>query len=206
MHEQQPELQRQPLEAAPEQRPERLPEVLPQIYVADLAAYNAGRLHGRWLDANQDVGELEDAIAGVLATSPVPGAEEWAIHDYDGFAGLRLDEHESLQTISRLADGLAAHGPAFAALANWLGTEEASSENFENYYRGSWPQLEDYAEELLRDLGVYDLVEQLPGWALPYVQVDAAGFARDLRLGGDIYAVTDTSRGDQQVHVFDTHP
>src|SRR5436305_12663954 len=89
-------------ESGSEREPER-----PRVYVASLADYNAGRLHGAWLDGNQEPGELKRQIAAMLARSPEPGAEEWAIHDYDGFGAARLDEYESLETIARLAAGIA---------------------------------------------------------------------------------------------------
>lgn len=41
-----------------------------QIYIADLAAYNAGRLRGRWIDANQTPDELSDAVKNMLLESP----------------------------------------------------------------------------------------------------------------------------------------
>ena len=39
--------------------------------------------------------------------SPSPGAEEWAIHDYEGFGPLRLDEFESLENVAKVAAGIA---------------------------------------------------------------------------------------------------
>ena len=47
--------------------------------------------------------------------SPEPLAEEWAIHDYEGFGSLRLSESESFQTVSAIAAGIAKHGGAFTA-------------------------------------------------------------------------------------------
>ena len=41
-----------------------------QIYIADLAAYNAGRLRGRWIDANQTPDELSDEVKNMLLESP----------------------------------------------------------------------------------------------------------------------------------------
>ncbi len=79
----------------------------PRIYVASLSDYNAGRLVGGWLEADDDLEVLTGTVEALLADSPNPGAEEWAIHDYDGFAGLRLDEHEPLATVQRLARGAA---------------------------------------------------------------------------------------------------
>jgi len=41
-----------------------------QIYIADLAAYNAGRLRGRWIDANQTPEELKIDVSRMLLESP----------------------------------------------------------------------------------------------------------------------------------------
>jgi hypothetical protein len=58
------------------------------VYVACLASYNAGRLYGRWVDLTR-CGSLEDvqcAVDEVLAHSPMPGAEEYGLHDSSGLA------------------------------------------------------------------------------------------------------------------------
>jgi len=41
-----------------------------QIYIADLAAYNAGFLRGKWIDANQTPEELNDEVNNMLLESP----------------------------------------------------------------------------------------------------------------------------------------
>jgi antirestriction protein len=186
-------------ETTPEEAAEVQPE--PRIYVASLSDYNAGRLHGVWLDVTADTEELQDGVAAMLAASPEPGAEEWAIHDYEGFGGVRLDEYESLDAVSRLAAGLADHGPAFAAWADIAGRDEETLERFEEAYLGQWDSLAAYAEELFEDLGYADLLDQaMPAGMQPYVRFDAEAFGRDLYLGGDVsYAVAP----DGGVWVFD---
>lgn len=52
----------------------------PRIYVACLAAYNNGRLHGAWIDAAQGEDHVWACVRKMLAASPDPHAEEWAIH------------------------------------------------------------------------------------------------------------------------------
>jgi len=44
----------------------------PRIYVASLADYNAGRLHGCWIDADQSADAIRDEIAQMLAESKEP--------------------------------------------------------------------------------------------------------------------------------------
>ena len=105
-HEQQPQQPEQP------EVHEQEPRNNPRIYVASLSDYNAGRLHGSWLDAAQDPEALLAGISEMLATSPEPIAEEWAIHDYEGFCGAALSEYEDVATVSKLALGVVEHGPA----------------------------------------------------------------------------------------------
>ena len=67
-----------------------------RIYVADLAAYNAGILHGVWIDATLELDVIQEQVNTMLTASPEEGAEEYAIHDYEGFDGYNLSEYEGL--------------------------------------------------------------------------------------------------------------
>ncbi|MDQ3154018.1 MAG: antirestriction protein ArdA [Actinomycetota bacterium] len=127
---------------------ETTPRPSPRIYVADLAAYNHGRLHGVWLDATRDVDELWADIRAMLADSPVPGAEEFAIHDFEDFTGYPLGEHENLAFVSKLAKGIAEHGQAFAAYADWNRQEDPELERFSEHFEGTHPTREAWAEEV----------------------------------------------------------
>lgn len=181
---------------------EASPVLAPRIYVASLSDYNAGRLHGVWMAADQTVDALHDGVQAMLAASPEPGAEEWAIHDYQGFGSAELSEYEALETVATLAQGIAEHGPAFAAWAALTGLGSSLAldpEAFQESYRGHWPSLSDYAEELAKDLGATTALEQLPDWLEPYVTVDYRRFGRDLVLGGDIRTV----EGADGVWVFE---
>ena len=62
----------------------------PMIYVACLAAYNAGHLHGEWLDAAREAAEIQEDIRAILQSSPVDSGGDFAIHDYEGFGDLRM--------------------------------------------------------------------------------------------------------------------
>jgi antirestriction protein len=175
---------------------EQEPQPRPRIYVASLADYNAGRLHGAWLDADRDRDELEADIAAMLAASREPIAEDWAIHDYDGFGPLRLSEYENLDTVSRLANGIAEHGPAFAAWASLVGTDPEDLAKFEEGYLGRWESVTDYARHLFDDLGFTEVLDQLiPPYLQPYVHVDYDAVSRDLTYGGDVTAVDSPDGG-----------
>lgn len=167
--------------------PEIEPQERPRIYVASLSDYNAGRLHGTWIDAAQEPEPIESEIARMLAGSPEPIAEEWAIHDYEGFHGLRLSEYEPIERLSRIARGIAEHGPAFAAWVNHTGTDEEGWQRFEDCYLGAWPSRQEFAEETLADLGFDKLIEEhVPAHFQPYLSFDADAYIRDAELGGDL--------------------
>lgn len=181
--------------------PETEPAQNPRIYAASLSDYNGGRLHGAWIRADTDPDTLADHVAAMLAQSPTPGAEEWAIHDYEGFGPLRLGEYEDLATVSQIGQGIAEHGLAFAHWAAICGTSDRGElARFEDVYLGHWDSVEAYAEELLDDLGIDELIGRaVPGHLQAYVKVDVEGFARDLQYSGDITA----SDGDGDVYLFD---
>ncbi len=164
----------------------------PRIYVACLSCYNAGHLVGAWMDATDaeafDIATLEHA----KDASP---CEEHAIHDYEGFGAIKLDEHESLADVAKLAELLEEHGEAFAA---WYDNEtrdlsEDLAEQFQEQYRGTWKSLEDYASEFAED---YGLLKDVPEELKYYFDFEAYG--RDMESNGSLW----TTEGGDGVYVF----
>lgn len=173
---------------------------LPRIYVASLSDYNAGRLHGRWIDANQPEVAIRAEIADMLAESRELVAEEWAIHDYDNFAGLRLSEFEDLDRVSAVAALIAQHGTLFAKLMEHFGGMsglEDARRCMEEGSRGAYESLAHYAQELVEEC-YGDAIERLPAFIRGHIDYD--GIGRDLELGGDIFTV----ECGGAVHVFDS--
>jgi len=173
-----------------------------RIYVACLACYNAGRMVGRWIDAEQDAGAIEAERAAMM--DPVTGEhdpcclphEETAIHDFEGFEGIRLGESESLADVAKLAELLEEHGAAFGA---WYDNETRDladdlGEEFQEQFRGEWRSLEEYAEDWLEQTGgLADVPESLRYY------FDFAAFGRDLETNGDVWTVD----GGAGVYVFE---
>ena len=164
----------------------------PRIYVACLAAYNNGFLHGAWIDADQDADQIRDAIAAMLARSPVEDAEEYAIHDYEGFEGVSISEYAGINTVARLATFIAEHGALGAGLLEqFSGDMDQAESTLEDCYHGQFASLADYMEELTTESVM------IPE-ALRYY-VDWEGMARDAEMGGDLFTI-ETAHGE--VHVF----
>jgi antirestriction protein len=150
----------------------------PMIYVACLAAYNAGILHGKWISAAQDADSLHAEVQAILQESPEPLAEEYAIHDYEGFGKIRSEEYTPLSEVSRLALLIEEHGEAFAAYAAHVDTESATEESFLDAYRGHWDSEVAYAMDLFDELYAHEVPEHLRSY------IDYGGFAQDLFLDG----------------------
>ncbi|MGI9003019.1 MAG: antirestriction protein ArdA [Pseudonocardia sp.] len=172
----------------------------PRIYLADLAAYSHGRLHGIWCDATRDLEELQAEVDALLARSPIAGAEEIAIHDFENFAGYPLGEYENLGFVVRLARGIAEHGQAFAAYADWIGPGDEQLERFADHYEGTYPSREAWAEELAVE--VFEWPRQLDTIVEPlrmHVSLNLASLALDLEQERHL------ADGDDGVYVFNPH-
>ena len=170
----------------------------PRIYVASLSDYNAGTLHGRWIDATQPADEIHAEISAMLAESKEPVAEEWAIHDYENFSGASLSEFEDIERVSELARLIEEHGSVFAGLVDHFGGThglEEAKQYMEEGYQGSFRSLSDYAEGIIQDCYA-DALRTLPEFIRYHI--DFEGIARDMELGGDVFTI----ECDGLVHVF----
>jgi len=162
-----------------------------RIYVACLASYNAGRLHGEWFDLDdwQDADSLYDAVKEqVLLTSPypnvmvecracggdginpneadsvcktchgsgeVPSAEEWAIHDHEGFPEGSVGEYTSFSRLYEIKERLEEAEEEFgddgqeilAAFEYCFGDNDASISTIREAYRGKYDRHSDFSME-----------------------------------------------------------
>jgi len=166
----------------------------PAIYVACLAAYNSGYLHGKWIDATQGKDAIWEEINAVLESSPIEDAEEYAIHDYEGFPKSSIGEYTSIDTVVELAEFMDEHGDlGEMVLDHFCGDIEDAEKAIENY-AGEYQSLADFAEEISD--GCYNIPE-----ALQYY-IDWQSMGRDMEMGGDIYSI---ETGYQEVHIFWNH-
>jgi antirestriction protein len=206
-----------------------------RIYVASLADYNAGYLHGAWIDAAQDAEDIDRAIAKILRTSKYPNvqrceltcdfcdhswdslavlpfvcpectstdivprnpydsAEEWAIHDHEGFGSVEISEHCSTEYVSQVATLIEEHGESMMCYLANSGRDDIGDEILESYqeaYVGTFRTETAFAEHCV-DEGFFG---EIPDAIAPYI--DYSAMARTL-LSGDYYSL----EGSEGVHVF----
>lgn len=164
----------------------------PRIYVACLAAYNSGNLHGAWIDATGAEGDVRAGIEAMLKRSPVVEAEEFAIHDYDGFGGVRIEEYASIDTVAEIADFIHDHATLGAAvLEHFCGDLDQAREALENHYCGRFASLADWVQDVTEE--AMTIPEPLRYY------IDWEAMARDAALNGDVFTV---ETAHDEVHVF----
>ena len=165
----------------------------PSIYVACLAAYTSGYLHGRWIDVT-DESSLRDEIQDMLNESPIKDAEEWAIHDYEGFGGYQVHEWEDIEILCELAEMIQEHGEWFVDLVQHLGGKEYALDAMKNYYYGEHKSDFDFASDLFDEL----YANAIPDSVRFYIDYDK--FCQDLFINDYFFIAT-----DHGVHVFSNH-
>lgn len=169
-----------------------IPPHPPRVYVACIAAYNLGLVHGAWLDAAQELAALRDGVCRMLAASPVAAAEDYAIHDYEGFGSLHIEEHTGLDRLSALASFIAEQGALGAALLDhFSGDLDEARDAVSDRYRGSHASLADYLQNQI------EATIAIPHALRLHIDYDA--MARDAEINDDLFTVC--TPGDA-VHVF----
>lgn len=152
----------------------------PRVFATCLAAYNNGHLHGRWIDAT-DPDDMRAEIADILASSPIPDAEEYFFSDTEGFGHL-VFEYTRVDQVARLGALIEEHGlepvELVAESVNCnAGDIERHIDEVERYSAGQYVSkrrtLECWAQEQAEEYG------DVPSW----LHIDWEATARDLLLG-----------------------
>ncbi len=162
-----------------------------RIYIADLAAYNSGYLHGVWVDASDDLDDIQEQISELLKSSPVEDAEEYAIHDYEGFVGYSVGEYEGIETLHEVACFIEEYPDFGAELLNYYSDMDEARKAAEDSYTGCYSSLADYAQELTEQTG--DVPQHLEFY------IDYERMGRDMEMSGDIFTI---ETAHDEVHIF----
>ena len=163
-----------------------------RIYVADLAAYNGGRLYGVWINALDKVDEIHNQVNVMLKNSPEPDSEEWSIHDFEGFGGYGLSEYEDFEHVHDLACFINENPEIAGELLNHFGGDLGeATKSIEENYNGCYTSVADYAQELNED------ISEIPDHLAFYIDYEKMG--RDMELSGDIFTI---ETAHDEVHIF----
>ncbi len=162
-----------------------------RIYVACLAAYNNGILHGEWIDATSDLDDIWDAINAMLKASPVEDAEEYAIHDYEGFDSYRVGEYEGVEGVHKVACFIDRYPEFGGELLNHCSNLDEVETMAEDQYCGCYSSVADYAQQLTEE------TTEIPKQLQFYIDYERMG--RDIEMSGDIFTI---ETAHDEVHIF----
>jgi len=140
-----------------------------KIYVADLADYNAGSLHGFWCDLEgKDLDDVQTEIREFLkARTKATGElhEEYAIHDHENtpdYGEHGLEDYVSLQEVIDDCDDA---GAVTAYAESVVGSGYPfTAEQFQDAYCGHWDSEQEYAEDWIDSTGMLANVPEEITW------------------------------------------
>jgi len=159
-----------------------------KIYVACLASYNNGFLHGKWFDLDKfsDADELQAAITNeVLESKDNPTTlkygetcEEFAIHDFEAPKGCDIGEYSGLEELMEMNEILSDdNGELILALKDHLGggtTLEEAKDYLDENHCGEYKSDTDFAEDMAEQCFDSDAMKSIGRY------FDYESFARDL--------------------------
>ena len=145
-----------------------------QVWLGDLAAYNAGRLVGKWYSFPLDEEKIREDFG--------EGVEEIIAMDFDGFPSQLQSEYYSIAELNSIYQSLEELDPILLENIDELMEAGYDLEDLERigtdfyYYEGCF-NMADLAEEMVLD-GLWDVPDSLRG----YLDYEAIG--RDLEIEG----------------------
>lgn len=150
-----------------------------RIYVGTYAKYNEGDLTGKWFDLE----DYDDRDAFYEACAELHNDEddpEFMFQDWEGIPDGMIGElYVSLECWT-LLDAYEKHDEgAVNAYIYCFG--EWNENDFRDRYRGEYTSWEDFAEQLVDELGYLDEIPEHLRYYFDYEK-----YARDLRAGGDV--------------------
>ena len=131
-------------------------DIQPQIYIACLASYNNGILHGAWVVPSSDEEELQEQIDAILKTSKQPFAEEWAVHDYDNFHN--LGEYPGIENICKVQKAIEEHGYELINAYLQYNNNIDSIDDIKASYVGEYDSFQEYAEQFVMDCDGFHMI------------------------------------------------
>ena len=160
------------------------------------AAYNDGRLTGKWIDLDGKSGsDIEAQIETLLERwSDEAGElrEEYAVHDWEGQGLKDFGESPDWDEVAAYIEAVEEHGEAFRAWVDWMDGDAGEIERFTDEYHGTCESEAVYAHDLVTECYGFD---DLP--SILSCHIDWQGVARDLSCDGYTFV-----HGSEGVHVF----
>ena len=157
----------------------------PKIYVADLEAYNNGKLVGEWLDLS-DFEDGKDVSKEISKLLKKWGAEEYAIHDVENVPSSIYSEYmgeEDFDKIIKIYKASEENDLPYEVISEIILQYEPENleEWISDHYEGHFDNDTDLAYSVLENMGgVSDLSKKTAEMYFDY-----EGLGRDLEINGE---------------------
>ena len=125
----------------------------PSVYIADLEAYNNGRLVGKWFNLldYSDADELMEDIQEMLKES---GGGEYAVHDFENLPRSMYSEYMGVKDFEEIYQMIDLAKDKDLPLEVVMEVVNNYTESAVDEYNGVYDSEEDFAEQLVDDLGI----------------------------------------------------
>jgi len=130
----------------------------PRIYVANLEAYNNGKLVGIWLDMGDydDAEELMREINNFIKNS---GGDEYAIHDTENIPSSLYSEYMGENDFQEIYNMMELAEENHLPLEVVMMVRNEYGESAVQEFIGKYDNEEDFAEQLVDDLGIENFID-----------------------------------------------
>lgn len=150
-----------------------------RVYVGTYAKYNDGNLFGKWLGL-EDYNDKEEFLKACAELHSDEDDPELMFQDWGGIPNGMVSECSVDAECWKLIEAYDEFGEdAVKAYISCFG--EWGRGDFQDRYRGEYDSWEDFAEQLVDELGYFDEIPEHLRYYFDYEK-----YARDLRLGGDV--------------------
>lgn len=125
----------------------------PSVYIADLEAYNNGRLVGKWFNLldYSDADEFNEAVADFLKET---GAEEYAVHDFENIPRSMQSEYLGVKDFEKFYEMIDLARDKDLPLEVVMEVLNELGESAVDEFYGVYDSEEDFAQQLVDDLGI----------------------------------------------------
>ncbi|BDT94162.1 hypothetical protein IFM12275_41380 [Nocardia sputorum] len=180
----------------------------PRIYVTAGLPLRAELTRGTWLEMARDPDYIYTELYTVLGEPYEHDADRFYIWDHQGFGAfdvstgaIGLDDVHSVELLSKVANGIVDHGPAFAAWASAHEDDPAQFDRFTAAYKGHYEDLAAYTRHVMAPLNLEDrLVGALPSGLEVFAFIDYDAMGQQLVRDTDLVVFPATGGG---VWIFD---
>jgi Antirestriction protein (ArdA) len=180
----------------------------PRIYVTAGLPLRAELTRGTWLEMARDPDYIYAELHAVLGEPYEHDADRFYIWDHQGFGAFNvstgaigLDDVHSIELLSKVANGVVDHGPAYAAWASAHEDDPRLFDHFATAYKGHHESMAAYVRQLFEPLKIEAKLKQtVPQTLADFVYVDYAAIGEEMLQDGDIVAFPADGSG---VWIFD---